>query len=85
MKQINQEQIEEIKVLLKNRQNLRATKILDGLEDVKITNLIDFLIELKRKVGNSGRTNIITVREIEELFVRYEINLGELNKLKNDS
>jgi len=45
-------------------------------------NPIDCLIELKELVNNLGRTNIITRRQIEELFIKHEINLKKLYELK---
>ena len=45
-------------------------------------NLVGFAIELKKKMGESGRTNIIPIRTLDEMFVRYELNLKEMEKLR---
>lgn len=50
----------------------------------KITNLINFVIDLKKEIRNSGRTNALPIRIIEELFNKYKINRKELEKMKND-
>jgi len=46
---------------------------------------IDCLIELKELLNNLGKTNIITRRQIDELFVKHEINLKKLQELKGDN
>jgi len=45
-------------------------------------NIINFMIELKEIVRNSGRTNVITLNKLDELFVKYNINLRELKNEK---
>lgn len=38
----------------------------------------DFIIELKELKDNLGRTNIITHQKIDELFVKHEINIRDM-------
>jgi len=50
--------------------------------NMMMRNLVGFAIELKNLVRNSGRTNIITINKMEELFNKYEINLRELEEMR---
>lgn len=45
-----------------------------------INNMKKFLIELKQKIRNSGRTNVISVNEIDLLFVKHNINIRNLKE-----
>ena len=38
----------------------------------------NFIIDVKGLLRNLGRTNIITPRELDELFVKWDINIKEL-------
>lgn len=40
----------------------------------------DFIIAIKQLIRNEGKTNIITPQEIDELFVKHEINMKELEQ-----
>jgi len=37
-----------------------------------------FIIEVKGLIRNTGRTNIITPNSIDELFIKWGINMKEL-------
>lgn len=39
---------------------------------------IECLIEIKKLIRNEGRTNFISPRELDELFVKYDVSLREL-------
>lgn len=45
---------------------------------MKNKNLKQFVIELKNLIRNNGRTNVISISEIDELFVKHNINVGDL-------
>ncbi len=38
----------------------------------------NFIIDVKGLIRNMGRTSVITPREIDELFVKWDINMKEL-------
>lgn len=44
----------------------------------------DFIIEIKRLINNLGRTNFITPSQIDELFIKYNINMKELKNEKTE-
>jgi len=51
---------------------------------MEINNIIDFMIDLKGIVRNIGKTNIITLSQLDELFVKHKINLRELEVLRDN-
>jgi len=48
------------------------------------TNIIDFVLDLKKEIRELGRTNVLQVSKIEKLLIKHNINKIELEKLKND-
>jgi len=50
------------------------------LDKEKIENMKKFILELKNKIRDSGRTNVIPIRELDYLFIKYKINIRELGK-----
>lgn len=48
---------------------------------MKKSDMANCLIELKSLIRNVGRTNIITPREIDEIFVKHNINLKKLEEM----
>jgi hypothetical protein len=46
-------------------------------EKRRYNELLGFALEIKKLVRNLGRTNTITSQQLEEMFVRYNINLSE--------
>ncbi len=69
------EKIEVIKELMKQRKTFDTLKLLNELEkDLgEIETLKEFSQEIKRLVRNSGRSNMISISEIEELIARFKI------------
>lgn len=49
--------------------------------NLKMNNLVNFIIELKKLVRESGKS-FIPVSKIDELLVRFNINLKEVEKLR---
>lgn len=49
--------------------------------NLKMNNLVNFVIELKKLVRESGRS-FIPISKIDGLFVKFNINLKEMEKLK---
>ena len=42
----------------------------------------DFIIEIKSLLNSLGKTNIITRRQLDELFVKHEINLKDTKNIQ---
>ena len=38
------------------------------------------LLEIKKLIRNTGRSNLIQISEIDEIFVKYGINMKELEE-----
>ena len=49
---------------------------------MKPQNLKKFAIEIKNLIRNLGRTNVIPIAEIDELFVKFNINVRDLENGK---
>jgi hypothetical protein len=52
----------------------------DMLSDKEVNSMIDFIVDLKKRIRNCGRTNVIPVNELDSLFVNYKINVCRLEK-----
>jgi len=68
MKQISNEEIQEIISCINNRQTIQVKKKLSELEESKEDEIIN---ELKRLLRNLGKSNMIMKSEIENLINRY--------------
>lgn len=54
------------------------TKFLKMSSEKESERFKNFILDIKRLVRNSGRSNFIEVIKIEELFIKYNINVKEL-------
>lgn len=45
-----------------------------------MNNIINFIIELKQHLRNLGRTNFVSRNYLEELYIKHNINVKELEK-----
>ena len=78
MKQISEEQIEEILNHLNNYRFIpikKALKELPDIENKRLEELENFASEVKRRVRSTGRSMVIGISDFEDLFVKYKINL----------
>jgi len=66
MKNITEEQIEEIVDLINTHRTLSVKKRLKELPDCKEEEIIK---KLKRIIMNSGRSNLVATSEIEQILV----------------
>jgi len=44
----------------------------------------DFIIELKQRIRNTGRSSVMTISELDELFIKHQINVKELENDRTD-
>lgn len=76
------ERLQLIQNLLNQRSILKIKKQLkeiekqsDGLESQikEYGNYKEFALEIKRLIRNLGKTNVVTIPEIDELIIKYDI------------
>ena len=51
-----------------------------------MSNIIEFVIELKQYLRNLGRTEFVSKTYLETLYIKYNINVKDLeNELENEN
>lgn len=79
IKQITDEQIEEIINCVNSHQTLQIKKILKELPEFKgeerLESLEEFASEVKRRMRSSGKSLSVGVSDFEDLFVKHSISL----------
>jgi len=70
-----EEKIEQIKELLKQRKNIEANKILDEIDKdlERLKELEIFASEVKRRIRACGKSQSISILDIDELIIQYNI------------